>query len=128
MERQFVVLESDMLLWMERQSIVSESDMCVRQCVYGRADLSINGHPVTIHFVVNDVLMCFFFGIAVKELVEALKPGGALYPPKKARNAIHCRTPTIQTPTATPTDPVYFVPFVESVENSFCEIWPVNEI
>lgn len=37
-----------------------------------------------IHFVVNDVLMCFFFAIATKEIWEALLPGGALSSAKKA--------------------------------------------
>ena len=36
------------------------------------------------HFVVNDMLMCFFFGIAAKEIWEALLPGGVLSSPKKA--------------------------------------------
>ncbi len=42
------------------------------------------GHGLTFHFVVNDVLMCFFFAIAAKEIWEALLPGGALSSPKKA--------------------------------------------
>ena len=41
-------------------------------------------HPVTIHFVVNDIFMVFFFGLAAKEITEALLPGGALSPVKKA--------------------------------------------
>jgi NhaA family Na+:H+ antiporter len=36
------------------------------------------------HFVVNDILMCFFFAMAAKEIWEALLPGGALSSPKKA--------------------------------------------
>jgi Na+:H+ antiporter, NhaA family len=36
------------------------------------------------HFVVNDVLMCFFFAIAGKEIWEAFLPGGALSSPRKA--------------------------------------------
>ena len=39
---------------------------------------------ITLHFVVNDVLMCFFFALAAKEIWEALLPGGALSSPKKA--------------------------------------------
>lgn len=35
-------------------------------------------HLVTPHFFVNDVLMCFFFAIAAKEIWEAMLPGGAL--------------------------------------------------
>ena len=36
------------------------------------------------HFVVNDVLMAFFFGLAAKEVREALLPGGPLSSFKKA--------------------------------------------
>jgi NhaA family Na+:H+ antiporter len=45
--------------------------------------LSILNHSVTIHFIVNDILMCFFFGLAVKEITEAVSPGGSMYPPKE---------------------------------------------
>jgi NhaA family Na+:H+ antiporter len=38
----------------------------------------------SLHFVVNDVLMCLFFALAAKEIWEALLPGGALSSPKKA--------------------------------------------
>ncbi len=41
-------------------------------------------HPITFHFIVNDILMCFFFALAAKEIWEALLPGGALSSPKKA--------------------------------------------
>jgi NhaA family Na+:H+ antiporter len=37
-----------------------------------------------IHFIINDILMCFFFALAAKEIWEALLPGGALSSPKKA--------------------------------------------
>jgi NhaA family Na+:H+ antiporter len=37
-----------------------------------------------IHFAVNDVGMVFFFGIASKEVFEALLPGGALASARKA--------------------------------------------
>ena len=33
-------------------------------------------HP--LHFAVNDIAMVFFFGLAMKEIVEATAPGGAL--------------------------------------------------
>jgi len=39
-------------------------------------------HP--IHFAVNEVAMAFFFGIAAKEVFEALLPGGPLASPRKA--------------------------------------------
>lgn len=49
---------------------------------------SIFGHPVTIHFLVNDIFMVFFFGIAAKEVTEATLPGGNLSPLKKAINPL----------------------------------------
>ena len=39
--------------------------------------LSVHGHDVTLHFLINDVLMTLFFGLAVKEIAEA-RPGGSL--------------------------------------------------
>ena len=51
-------------------------------------DLQIFGHDVTLHFLVNDVFMVFFFGIAAKEITEACLPGGSLNPMKKAINPL----------------------------------------
>lgn len=39
---------------------------------------------LTLHFLVNDILMALFFAIAGKEVWEALLPGGALSDPRKA--------------------------------------------
>jgi NhaA family Na+:H+ antiporter len=39
-------------------------------------------HP--LHFVVNDIAMAFFFGLATKEIVEATAPGGALHSLRRA--------------------------------------------
>ncbi len=56
-------------------------------------EISIGGQPgatspdgdgLTLHFLVNDVLMCFFFAMAAKEIWEALLPGGALSSLRKA--------------------------------------------
>lgn len=41
-------------------------------------------HKITVHFLVNDIFMVFFFGIATKEVTEALLPGGSLNPLRKA--------------------------------------------
>lgn len=41
-------------------------------------------HGVTLHFLINDILMAIFFAIAGKEVWEAMLPGGALSDPKKA--------------------------------------------
>ncbi|MEM9366476.1 MAG: Na+/H+ antiporter NhaA [Planctomycetota bacterium] len=41
-------------------------------------------HGLTVHFVINDILMALFFAIAAKEVWESLLPGGALSNPRKA--------------------------------------------
>lgn len=38
----------------------------------------------SIHFIVNDIFMVFFFGIAMKEVTEAFLPGGSLSSASKA--------------------------------------------
>ena len=42
------------------------------------------GHKVSPLFIVNDLLMVFFFALAMVEVVLAVLPGGALHPPSKA--------------------------------------------
>lgn len=42
------------------------------------------GHGLTVHFVINDIMMALFFAIAAKEVWESLLPGGALANPRKA--------------------------------------------
>lgn len=39
----------------------------------------LGSKPVTLHFVTNEVLMCFFFVLAAKEVREALLPEGSLH-------------------------------------------------
>lgn len=41
-----------------------------------------------LHFLVNDIFMVFFFGIAAKEISESFLPGGALNPVSKAINPL----------------------------------------
>jgi NhaA family Na+:H+ antiporter len=41
--------------------------------------LSVGGINISIHFIINEILMPFYFGIAAKELAEARRPGGSLY-------------------------------------------------
>ena len=50
--------------------------------------VSLFGHEVTLHFLVNDLFMVFFFGIAAKEITEACLPGGSLNPVSKAINPL----------------------------------------
>ena len=51
-------------------------------------DFYIFGKHVTVHFLINEVFMVFFFGIAAKEITESILPGGALNPLPKAINPI----------------------------------------
>ncbi len=41
-----------------------------------------------LHFLMNDIFMALFFGLAAKEITEACLPGGDLNPPKKAINPL----------------------------------------
>jgi hypothetical protein len=46
--------------------------------------ISFFGHAPSLRFVANDLVICFFFGIAAKEITESVLPGGSLNPLKKA--------------------------------------------
>ena len=46
------------------------------------------GHKITPHFLVNDIFMVFFFGIAAVEIKQAFSKGGSLSPIKKAINPL----------------------------------------
>ena len=43
-----------------------------------------HSHGLTLHFIVNDILMAIFFAIAAKEVWESMLPGGALSNIRKA--------------------------------------------
>jgi NhaA family Na+:H+ antiporter len=45
-------------------------------------------HYATLHFLINDIFMVIFFGIATKEITESCLPGGALNPIAKAVNPL----------------------------------------
>lgn len=45
-------------------------------------------HYLTLHFLINDIFMVLFFGIAAKEITESVLPGGALNPPSRAINPL----------------------------------------
>ena len=51
-------------------------------------DVALFGHALDLHYLVNDIFMVFFFGIAAKEITEACLPGGSLNPPAKAMNPL----------------------------------------
>ena len=46
------------------------------------------GHKLTPHFLVNDIFMVFFFGIAAVEIKQAFSKGGSLSPISKAINPL----------------------------------------
>ena len=46
------------------------------------------GHDINLHFFSNDIFMVLFFGIAAKEITDAVLPGGSLNPPSKAVNPL----------------------------------------
>ena len=48
----------------------------------------IFGRSVTAHFLINEVFMVFFFGIAAKEITKSALPGGDLNPLSKAINPL----------------------------------------
>ena len=49
---------------------------------------SVFGHELTIHFMVNGMFMCLFFGVAAKEITESTLPGGVLNPVRRAINPL----------------------------------------
>ena len=49
---------------------------------------AVFGHDLTIHFIINGMFMCLFFGIAAKEIAESTLPGGVLNPLRRAINPL----------------------------------------
>ncbi|MBR5328663.1 MAG: Na+/H+ antiporter NhaA [Firmicutes bacterium] len=43
---------------------------------------------ISLHFLIKEIFMALFFAIAMVEIVEAVSPGGAMYPIKKAFNPL----------------------------------------
>ena len=52
------------------------------------ADAAVFGRPITVEFLINEMFMVFFFGVAAKEIVESALPGGALNPVNRAINPL----------------------------------------
>ena len=52
------------------------------------SDVAVFGKAVTVHFLINEVFMVFFFGIAAKAITDSVLPGGALNPIPKAVNPL----------------------------------------
>ena len=51
-------------------------------------DIKILGYAVNFHFLVNDIFMVFFFGLATAEIAQAFLPKGPLNPISKAVNPL----------------------------------------
>ena len=51
-------------------------------------DAQVFGHPLTAHFLINEMFMVFFFGIATKEITDSVLPCGALNPIGRAINPL----------------------------------------
>ena len=51
-------------------------------------DFYLFGRHVSVHFLINEMFMVFFFGIAAKEITESILPGGALNPLPRAINPL----------------------------------------
>jgi len=64
-------------------------------------DIELFGHYLDLHYLVNDIFMVFFFGIAAKEITEACLPGGDLNPPAKAMNPLFATIGGVVGPVAT---------------------------
>lgn len=50
--------------------------------------VKVKDYDLTLHFIVNDIFMVFFFGLAIKEVTEAVLPGGSLSPFSRAVNPL----------------------------------------
>ena len=59
----------------------------VEHQVFG-SGTTVFGHHLTTRFLINQVFMVFFFGVAAKEITESVLPGGALNPASKAINPL----------------------------------------
>lgn len=67
-------------------------------------DTKLFGYPITIHFLINDIFMVFFFGIATVEIVQSISDGGSLNPISKSINPLFATAGGILGPVA-----VFFV-------------------
>ena len=52
------------------------------------AHAAVFGHKLTLHFIINGMFMCLFFGIAAKEITQSTLPGGVLNPLRRAINPL----------------------------------------
>lgn len=50
--------------------------------------VDVLGHALTLHFIINGMFMCLFFGLAAKEITESTLSGGALNLLRRAINPL----------------------------------------
>ncbi len=62
-------------------------DRLIEYHVFGES-VKIFGREVVTHYLINEIFMVFFFGVAAKEITHSLLPGGALNPIPKAINPL----------------------------------------
>ncbi len=72
-------------------------------------NVSILGHELTLHVLVNDFFMVLFFGMAGKEITESFLPGGALSPMSKAVNPLFATLGGVVGPVAVFFTGLYFL-------------------
>ena len=66
------------------EQVTASADAAAEETEQAQQENPGGHHGLTIHFVINDILMALFFAIAAKEVWESLLPGGALSNPRKA--------------------------------------------
>jgi len=81
----------------------------------------IMGHDAGVHFLVNDIFMCFFFGLAIKEVTEALLPGGSLSPIRRATNPLMATLGGVLGPVATYVVAVLIFNELGSLDGMMCQ-------
>ena len=80
------------LIWanidMHSYHVVMETPFFSNLIILGKDINEVFGHPITFHFLMNDIFMVFFFGIAAVEITQAVMPGGSLNPITRAINPL----------------------------------------
>jgi len=91
-------------------------------------DFKFLGHELNLHFLVNDIFMCFFFGLAIKEVTEALLPGGSLSPLRRAANPLIATVGGVVGPIAVYCVAVLLLDAMGSFDNTTCVTEPGAQV
>ena len=78
-------------------------------------------HHVSLHFRVNDVLVCFFIGLDVTEGTEALPPSGSRSPLRRTANPLMATVGVILGPIALGFDMVLVLGAAGFCDNLQCQ-------